>query len=138
MIWISRLLRAAVLLACLVVLGRIVPISLTQIQTGNACPMLGPIPACHVVSISYAAMGAAVSIGWRGLKWLFFVGAAPVVGLALAGTSLELAGIPTCPRSETGRPLCYSSLMIGLGLLAGFSLSIWIDRKASIFPPDKI
>lgn len=129
MIWLSRLLRASVLLACLAVLSGIVPISLTHFRTGDACPNLGPIPACYVVSLAYLAMAVAASFGWRKLKWLFVVGAAPVVLLALAGTSLELMGTPTCPRSDSGWPLCYTSLMIGLGLSAAFFLAVLLERK---------
>ncbi|MEP5632058.1 MAG: hypothetical protein ABJP79_09265 [Tateyamaria sp.] len=129
MIWVSRLLRVGVLLACLAVLSGIVPISLTHFRTGNACPDLGPIPACYVVSFAYLAMAIAVSIGWNRLKWLFFVGAAPVILLAVAGTTLELFGRPTCPRSDSGWPLCYTSLMIGASLLIAFLGAVLMERK---------
>jgi hypothetical protein len=128
-IWISRLLRAGVLLTCLAVLNGIVPISLEHFQTGEACPDLGPIPACHVVSLAYLAMALAVSVGWRKLKWLFFFGVTPVILLAIAGTSFELFGRPTCPRSESGWPLCYTSLMIGVSLLIAFLGAFLADRK---------
>ena len=129
MIWISRLLRASVLLACLAVLSGIVPISLAHFQTGDACPSIGPIPACYVVSLAYLAMAIAASIGFRNLKWLFFLGATPVILLAVAGTSLELLGRPTCPRSESGWPLCYTSLIIGLGLLTAFLGAVLLERN---------
>lgn len=131
MIWVSRLLRASVLLACLAVLSGIVPISLTHFRTGDACPNLGPIPACYVVSLAYLAMALAVTIGWRRLKWLFFVGATPVILLALAGTSFEMLGRPTCPRSQSGWPLCYTSLMIGVSLLIAFLGAFFADRKCA-------
>jgi hypothetical protein len=129
-IWVSRLLRIGVLLASLAVLSGIVPISLAQFRTGDACPNLGPIPACHIVSLAYFAMALAVSIGWRKFKWLFFVGAAPVILLAITGTTLELSGRPTCPRSEGGWPLCYTSLTIGLSLLAAFVGAVLGERKS--------
>lgn len=130
MIWVSRLLRVGVLLVCLVVLSGIVPISLAQFRTGDACPNLGLIPACYVVSLAYLAMAFAASIGWRKARWLFFAGAAPVILLAITGTTLELSGRPTCPRSDTGWPLCYISLMVGVGLLAVFVGAVLVERKS--------
>jgi hypothetical protein len=130
MIWVSRLLRAGILLACLAVLSGIVPISITHSQTGDACPELGPIPACYVVSLAYLAMAIAVSIGWRHSKWLFFLGVTPVILLAIAGTGLELFGRPTCPRSESGWPLCYTSLMMSVSLLISFWAATLADQKA--------
>jgi hypothetical protein len=134
-IWVSRILRLGALAVCLLVLGGIVPISIEHFQTGNACPNLGPVPACYVVSVSYVAMAIAVSIGWRALKWLFFVGAAPVIVLALTGTSLELLGRPTCPRSESGWPLCYTSLIFGVSLLVTFLVAALIEKKSTTASP---
>jgi len=95
-------LRALLAIACLVVMSGIVPISITHFHTGDVCPKLGPIPACYLVSVAYAAMAIAAMVWWRDLKWLFFIGAAPVILLAATGTTLELSGRPTCPRR--GRP----------------------------------
>ncbi len=131
MMWVARLLRFGLVAACLTVLSGIVPISLKHFQTGNACPNFGPIPACYVVSIAYASMAVAALIFWRQTLWLFLVGAVPVIALAAAGTSMELIGYPTCPRSNGGWPLCYSSLMIGLVLLLVFFLVRGIEQNRS-------
>lgn len=130
-IWVSRILRLGALAVCLLVLGGIIPISIDHFRTGNACPNLGPVPACYVVTVSYAAMAIAVSIGWQALKWVFYVGAAPVILLALAGTSLELFGRPTCPRSESGWPLCYTSLILGVSLLITFLIAVLIEKRST-------
>ena len=132
MIWLNLLLRAGVALACLAVLSGIVPISLTHFHTGDACPTLGPIPACYLVSISYAAMAVAALVWWRTLSWLFFIGAAPVILLAASGTTLELFGRPTCPLSANGLPLCYISLAVGCGLLLGFLLVLFLEKHAAL------
>jgi hypothetical protein len=65
-------------------------------------------------------MGLAALLWNRHLSWLFFVGAAPVILLAMMGTALELSGRPTCPRSATGVPLCYMSLGVGVMMLLVF------------------
>jgi len=129
MIWIARLLRAALVTACLAVLSGIVPISITHYQTGDACPTLGLIPACYVVSVAYAAMAVAALVWWRELKGLFFLGATPVILLAATGTTLEVLGRPTCPKSDNGWPLCYTSLILGVSLFATFLVVLFIERR---------
>ena len=120
MIWIARALRIGLVGACLFVLSGIIPISLAQFRTGDACPMLGPIPACYVVSVAYSAMALAGVIWWRVALRIFLFGSVPVIALAVTGTTSELLGIPTCPRSPGGLPLCYLSLAVGLSLLLVF------------------
>ena len=132
MILASRALRILLLIACLVILAGIIPISVRHFNLGNTCPTLGPIPACYVVSVAYAAMAAAALVWWRNLKWLFFLGAAPVILLAATGTTLELSGVPTCPRSAGGWPLCYTSLMIGVSLLTLYLVVLRVERRSRV------
>ena len=129
MIWIARALRVILVGACIYVLSGIVPISLTQFRTGSGCPSIGPVPACYIVSVAYTAMAVASAVWWRPTLWLFLLGAVPVIALALTGTSLELSGVPTCPRSPDGFPLCYASLAVGASLLAVFLLVRWIEGR---------
>lgn len=128
MIWVARALRLGLVGGCLVVLSGIVPISLTHFHTGDACPNLGPVPACYVVSVAYAAMALAGLIWWRIALKMFLLGAIPVIALAASGTLVELSGVPTCPRSATGLPLCYISLAIGLSFLLMFLTIRAIER----------
>ncbi|MEP3347972.1 MAG: hypothetical protein ABJN34_03085 [Litoreibacter sp.] len=113
---VSRILRLGLVIISGIVLTGIVPISVAQFRTGDACPSIGFIPACYLVTICYAAIGVAAAMWRKPNDWLFFAGAAPVIGLALAGTTAEIVGLPTCPRSATGWPLCYTSLMVGTGI----------------------
>jgi len=129
MIWLARALRIALIGACVYVLNGIVSISFEHFRTGGACPMLGPVPACYVVSLAYAAMAVAGVIFWRVALWLFLAGAMPVIALAMVGTMSELLGVPTCPRAPGGMPLCYASLAVGIGLLAGFLTIRAIENK---------
>ncbi len=125
---VSITMRVALTAFALFVLSSIVPISVHHWHTGNACPMLGPIPACYVVSLCYAAMALA-SIWWQ-KRWhaAFYFGATPVILLALSGTLLELSGRPTCPDSESGVPLCFYSLAAGLAMLTLYLTAIWLER----------
>jgi len=133
---LPRYLRIGLAGTSIYVLSVIVRVSIAQWQTGNACPMIGPIPlpACYVVSVSYAAMGIASLLWTKPLQWLFFAGATPVILLALAGTYLELKGSATCPASSAGTPMCYYSLAIGLSMLIVFLVVLRIEgRRPFVF-----
>lgn len=129
MIWFARALRIALIGVCAYVLSGIVPISLVQFRTGGGCPMLGPVPACYIVSVAYGAMALAGVIWWRVATRLFLMGAVPVITLAIIGTASELMGVPTCPRSPSGVPLCYASLAVGLSVLMVFFLIRSIENR---------
>jgi len=126
---ISHILRLGLTGISLYVLSGIVPVSLSHWQTGNACPNLGPIPACYVVSVCYAAMGIAALLWNKPLNWLFFAGSTPVILLALVGSVLELTGYPTCPRLDSGFPLCYLSLFVGIMMLVGFLYTLKCENR---------
>lgn len=128
MLPLSRILRLCLAGFSVYVLSGLIPISFAHWQTGVVCPMLGPLPACYLVSACYAAMGLAAVLWNKRLNGLFFAGAAPVILLALTGTSLELSGRPTCPRSETGLPLCYLSLIAGIMMLVVFLFALKRER----------
>ena len=131
MILLSRFLRLGLFVFSLYVLSGIIPISIKQFQSGGACPLIGPIPACYIVSVAYTAMGVAAILWTKKLVWLFILGALPVIGLALSGTTLELFGHPTCPRSESGLPLCYLSLVVGLMMAIVFLIVLKIEKSQS-------
>lgn len=120
MLSVPRILRLCLVAFSAYVLSGIIPISIAHWQTGAACPMLGPLPACYLVTLCYAAMGLAALLWEKRLSGLFFAGAAPVILLALVGTGLEVSGRPACPRSASGMPLCYMSLGVGVAMLLVF------------------
>ena len=131
MVLSSRLIRLGLFGFSLYVLSGIVPISVEQFMSGGACPLIGPIPACYIVSFAYAAMGIAALIRNKRLIWLFVLGIVPVIGLAASGTALELLGNPTCPRSDGGLPLCYFSLAVGLAMAVAFYFALKVERLSS-------
>ena len=128
MLAFSRILRLIVVAVSLYVLSGIFPISFTHWRAGNACPHLGLVPACYLVMVCYAAMGIAALFWNKQLSWLFFSGAVPVIFMAMIGTVLEITGLPTCPRSDTGLPLCYMSLLVGVMMLVVFLYVLKLER----------
>ena len=130
MVLLSRLIRLGLFGFSLYVLSGIVPISIEQFKSGGACPLIGPIPACYIVSLAYGAMGIAALLWNKKLIWLFVLGVVPVISLAASGTALELLGYPTCPRSDGGLPLCYFSLAVGLIMAITFYSALKIERSS--------
>lgn len=128
MIWIARLLRFAVLLTSIYVLFSIIPISVSQLREGGACPILAGVPACYVVTVAYSLIAVGTLATFNMARWLYLAGITPIVGLASAGSALEWFGVPTCPRSPSGLPLCYASLILGLILLGAILAVLWIER----------
>lgn len=88
-----------------------------------ACPTISVIPACYVVLICYTLMALAwlsvltnkASIVKRG----FWIGFTPAFILAVIGTSGEIFGFASCPKTAIGIPKCFFSLgfVTALGIL---------------------
>jgi len=121
--WISKLARLSILLVSVLAIYRLFPVVAEQISGLEACPLLGPVPACYPVFVGYLAIGLSVVLVPLRSGWIFLSGWLPVFLFALAGSSLELLGRPTCPRSDSDVPLCFFSLAIASALLAAFILA---------------
>ena len=105
---------------CIVGLFGVAPIAFRQ-ATGTApCPALGVVPACYVVLLGYALIGASVFVGVRLRTLLFAAGWIPVFGLALTGSSMEVLGYEACPRSADNIPTCFFSLALTIALIVAF------------------
>ncbi len=96
------------------------PVILEQWNNSNGCPKLGPVPACYLVAVAYAAIGIAALFAPRRFTWMFFAGWAPVFLLAATGSTFEMIGRTTCPVSSSGVPLCYYSLALAMALVPAF------------------
>lgn len=101
------------LLAALGLFG-VVPVSLAELRSGGACPHLGPLPACHIVAVSYALMLAAALSQQVWARGVFYFGWIPVFLLAAGGSGLELLGQEICPKTEGGWPKCYFSFALAV------------------------
>lgn len=90
-------------------------------STGEACPIVGSVPACYVAFVGYMFMAIAL-VGVSKVKWLsnaFYTGFAIAGGLALLGSVLELVKGNVCPRVGS-IPMCYISLAMSLVIGALF------------------
>lgn len=95
----------------------VLPVSYSEFVGGLGCPHLGPIPACHIVSVAYLAIFISVvfSVTWH--PFIIVTAWSVVLILAAIGTAMELTGAGTCPKTASGIPKCYFSLSLA-GLLS--------------------
>ncbi len=103
-------------------------------QSGEACPILGIVPACYIALAGYLmmalALAATIARPELNLSWVFWSGLLAAGGLALLGSGMELAKGDVCPKAFGWLPMCYVSL--------AFSVVIGILYAAmtrSVAPP---
>ncbi len=116
---------AQLILTALVAFGAVSSFRLAFLQwtTGEACPVVGSVPACYVAFTGYALMALGLIRNWlSGKRLMFRLGIAIAGGLALVGTTLELIQGDVCPRAGSV-PLCYVSLAMSLTMLWLFERS---------------
>lgn len=91
-------------------------LSITHLQHGEICPMIGPVPACIIVFMGYfMVFVAALMIDKNWSRRIFYMGWTPVFLLALMGVIFELTRGQICPPGPAGIPQCFISLaMAGL------------------------
>ena len=88
-------------------------VSYTTITGAAKCPDLMNIPICYLVAIGYLSMLAAQVVSPGKLKnRLFYPAWALVFIIAASGAGLEITTGNTCPRSNSGVPLCYFSFIL--------------------------
>ena len=117
----SRLaLRVTILLLALIGLMGVLPVSMAELTAGSACPHLGPIPACHLVSVAYATLLLLALFRRLWKPSLFLLAWSPIFLLAAAGSGLELMGHGTCPKTAGGIPKCFFSLGLAVALFVPF------------------
>ncbi len=89
-------------------------LSYSQYQSGEACPILGIVPACYIALAGYLMMALALAVTIvkpeLNLSWMFWLGLLAAGGLALLGSGLELAKGDICPKAFGWLPMCYVSL----------------------------
>ncbi len=102
--------------------------------SGEACPILGAVPACYIAFSGYVVMAVALVFlltGHRLPNAVFWAGLAVAGGLALVGSAFELIKGNVCPQAFGWLPMCYVSfgfsVLIGL-LYASISMSTAITE----------
>ena len=101
----------------------------SHLQTGETCPVLGPVPACYLVAVAYALiLMSAVLIRKPYALRLFLPGWVIVFGLAASGVALELSVGDTCPAGPRNIPQCFFSLSMAMACAVFFILAGGLRR----------
>jgi hypothetical protein len=124
-------LRAVIGFFALVGLAGVLPVSMAELTTGSACPHLGPVPACHLVSIAYAAVLISVLHSRLWKPSLFLLAWSPIFLLAATGSGLELTGHGTCPKTSGEIPKCFFSLGLAVALIVPFLIHFAQTRRSN-------
>jgi len=92
-----------------------ISLSISHINTGETCPVIGFLPACYLVAIGYSLVAlSTISASANWSRIAFFLGWVPVAVLAGFGVVLEVAGRETCPRGAGNIPQCFYSFLMAL------------------------
>lgn len=122
--------RVAIGLLAFFGLVGVLPISLAELRVGSACPHLGPIPACHLVSLAYATILLLVLHSHLWKPSVFILAWSPIFLLAAVGSGLELIGYGSCPKTAGGVPKCFFSLGLAVALFVPFILHVTKTRRS--------
>lgn len=81
-----------------------------EFLTGEGCPKIIYIPVCLVVLICLVIpLGVHVLKKWN-LLYFLFTGLAG--SIALIASTMQFTGYTECPKTDSGTPMCYYSLLI--------------------------
>lgn len=99
-------------------------VSYSTVTGESPCPSVGGVYICYIVLTGYIMMVAALFITTYKTA-IFYIGWFIVFAIALLGTFLEITQGNACPRSSSGLPLCYVSLVFSAVIGALF----WVLLK---------
>ncbi len=88
---------------------------LEEFKTGEGCPKIMGIPMCLVILICFIVpIIAHLLKKWNGLYFLF----TGIAGsIALVASIMQFTGHAECPKTASGTPMCYYSLLLFSSLI---------------------
>ena len=87
------------------------------------CPKILGIPACYIVSFCFVAAFACHILNTLVSNNIYFVFIGIPGVIALIGSITELTGKTICPKTESGKPMCFYSLAFCIALAGAKFLS---------------
>ena len=86
-----------------------------EFKTGNGCPKIMHVPMCLVILICLI-IPLIVHLLKR-LNILYFIFTGIAWSIALLASIMQFLGKAECPKTNTGTPMCYYSLLIFSSLI---------------------
>ena len=86
-----------------------------EFKTGDGCPKIMQIPMCLVVLVCFIVPLIVHLLK----KWnvLYFLFAGLAGSIALVASIMQFAGNAECPKTTSGTPMCYYSLLLFSSLI---------------------
>ena len=81
-----------------------------EFKTGDGCPKIMGIPMCLVILICFLIPFIAHLLKKWNVMYFLFTGIA--ASIALAASVMQFAGNAQCPKTGSGTPMCYYSLLL--------------------------
>lgn len=100
---------------------------LDEIKHRNVCPMLLGIPACYIIFTCFIIPFIVHILKKYNFIYFLFTGIA--ASIAFIATIMELTGKGECPKTSSGIPMCYYSLLIFSTLIVLKILIIKVNNK---------
>ncbi|MFV1448172.1 hypothetical protein VBZ51_03450 [Maribacter sp. HS] len=88
---------------------------LTEIRTGNGCPKFGTVPACVIILFCFVLPFISHILNKWNLIYFLLTGLAALI--ALVASIIQFMGNAECPKTTSGIPMCYLSLVIFTALI---------------------
>lgn len=81
-----------------------------EFKTGEGCPKIMHIPMCLVILICFIVPLIAHLLKKWNVVYFLFTGLAG--SIALVASIMQFAGNAECPKTASGTPMCYYSLLL--------------------------
>ena len=88
---------------------------LEEFKTGEGCPKLMHVPMCLVVFICFVIPLIAHLLKKWNVLYFLFTGLAG--SIALVASIMQFTGHAECPKTASGTPMCYYSLVLFSSLI---------------------
>ena len=86
-----------------------------EFKTGDGCPKIMQIPMCLVVLICFVVPLIAHLLKKWNVLYFLFTGLAG--SIALVASFMQFTGNAECPKTASGTPMCYYSLLLFSSLI---------------------
>ena len=88
---------------------------LEEFKTGDGCPKILQVPMCLVVLICFMVPLLVHLLKKWNLLYFLFTGLA--ASIALVASIMQFLGNAECPKTDSGTPMCYYSLLLFSSLI---------------------
>jgi hypothetical protein len=88
---------------------------LEELKTGEGCPKIMRVPMCLVILICFAVPLITHLLKKWNVLYFLFTGLAG--SIALIASVMQFTGHAECPKTTSGTPMCYYSLLLFSSLI---------------------